>query len=193
MEIEATEHSEATRLTVRWVGGGISRHELVRPVFTYEQLGDLPRLRERVRELLAAGTRSGEVAARLNVEGFRSPRGDQRFTADRIRQLVCRLGLRPRRRREAGATRLRRHEVWMTDLADELAISIPTLTAWCRRGWVEARKVETPELRWAVWADGTEKERMQRLAGGRSSGLTHPYPAELITPKRVRQKTRRGG
>ena len=91
----------------------------------------------------------------------------------------------PRRSRETGTTRLRRHEVWMTDLANELAI--PTLTAWCRRGWVEARKVETHKLHWAVWVDATEKKRMQPLAGGRSSGLTSPAPAELITPKRVRR------
>ena len=52
--------------------------------------------------------------------------------------------------------------------------------------------MQTHELRWVVWADAAEKKRMQRLAGGRSSGLTYPYPAELITPKRVRKKARRG-
>lgn len=193
VDVAATTNSEVTRLTVRWVGGGISQHEVIRPVGQYGQLERLPQLLARLRELMAAGTRSGEIAARLNAEGFRSPRGDQRFTADRIRQIIGRFGLRPRRCRETGTTRLRRHEVWMTDLADELGIPIPTLTAWCRRGWVEARKVETHELRWAVWADATEKKRMQRLAGGRSGGLTYPYPAELITPKRLRQKTRRSG
>ena len=97
VEIEATEHSEATRLTIRWVGGGVSRHELVRPVHTYERLGEFPRLLERIRELMAAGQRSGLIATQLNAEGFRSPKGDQRFTADRIRQIVCRFGLRTRR------------------------------------------------------------------------------------------------
>lgn len=192
VEIEATEHSEATRLSIHWVGGGISRHELVRPVSTYERLGDLPRLRERIRELLAAGRRSGQIAAQLNAEGFRSPKGDQRFTADRIRQVVCRLGLRPRRSSlPADAPRLRCHEAWMTDLAEELAIPIPTLMAWCKRGWVEARKVEAAVLRWVVWADAAEKTRLKRLAGGRASGLQYPYPPELTTPKRRRD--RRGG
>lgn len=192
VEIDATEHSEATRVSIHWVGGGISRHELVRPVSTYERLGDLPRLRERIRDLLAAGRQSGQIAAQLNADGFRSPKGDQRFTADRIRQLVCRLGLRPRRSSlPADAPRLQRHEAWMTDLAEELAIPIPTLMAWCKRGWVEARKVEAAVLRWVVWADAAEKTRLKRLAGGRASGLQYPYPPELTTPKRRRD--RRGG
>src|SRR5262249_33255783 len=172
VEIHATEDSEDTVVTIRWVGGGVSRHELVRPVSTYERLGSLPRLLARVRELLAAGVRSGLIAERLNAEGFRSPKGDQRFTADRIRQMVCRFRLRPRRSRSsADAPRLARQETWMTDLADELGIPIPTLMAWCRRGWVEARKVDAPDPRWAVWADEEEKGRMRRLAGGRGSGL----------------------
>jgi DNA invertase Pin-like site-specific DNA recombinase len=187
VEIDATEDSEDTAVTIRWAGGGVSRHDVVRPVWTYERLGGFPRLLARIRELLAAGCRSGLTAARLNAEGFRSPRGDQRFTADRIRQIVCRFGLRPRRSRQtADAPQLGSQEAWMTDLADELGIPIPTLMAWCRRGWVEARKVDAPDPRWAVWADEEEKGRMRRLAGGRGSGLTYPYPPELTTPKRCR-------
>jgi len=62
VEIEATEISEATRLTIRWVGGGVSRHELVRPVHTYERLGEFPRLLDPIRELMAPGERSGLIA-----------------------------------------------------------------------------------------------------------------------------------
>jgi DNA invertase Pin-like site-specific DNA recombinase len=192
VEIHATEDSEDTVVTIRWVGGGVSRHDLVRPVSTYERLGTFPRLLARVGELLAAGVRSGLIAARLNAEGFRSPKGDQRFTAERVRQFVCRFHLRPRRSRSsADAPRLARHEAWMTDLADELGIPIPTLMAWCQRGWVEARKVDAPDPRWAVWADEEEKGRMRRLAGGRGSGLRYPYPPELTTPKRCRAKKSR--
>ena len=189
VEIEATEHSEATRLTIRWVGGGISRHELVRPVHTYERLGDFPRLLERIRELMAAGRRSGLIATQLNAEGFRSPKGDQRFTADRIRQIVCRFGLRSRRSTlPADAPRLESDEAWMTDLAEELSIPIPTLMAWCQRGWAQAWKVEAAVPRWVVWADAAEKGRLKRLAGSRAGGLRHPYPVELTTPTRLRNK-----
>jgi hypothetical protein len=136
---------------------------------------------------MAAGQRSGPIAAQLNAEGFRSPKGDQRFTAERIRQIVCRFGLRARRSAlPADAPRLEHHEAWMTDLAEELAIPIPTLMAWCKRGWVEARKVEAAVPRWVVWADAAEKGRLKRLAGGRAAGLPHPYPVELTTPSRLR-------
>jgi hypothetical protein len=43
-------------------------------------------------------------------------------------------------------------------------------------------------LRWVVWADAAEKGRLKRLAGGRASGLPHPYPMELTTPRRLRNK-----
>jgi hypothetical protein len=99
VEIHATEGSEDAAVTIHWVGGCVSRHDLVRPVSTYERLGSFPRLLGRVRELLAAGVRSRLIAERLNAEGFRSPKGDQRFTADRVRQIVCRFRLRPRRSR----------------------------------------------------------------------------------------------
>ena len=189
VEIEATEHSEVTAMTIRWVGGGVSRHELVRPVHTYERLGEFPRLLERIRELMAAGQRSGLIATQLNAEGFRSPKGDQQFTADRIRQIVCRFVLRARRSAlPADAPKLKRHESWMTDLAEELAIPIPTLMAWCKRGWVEARKMEAAVLRWVVWADEKEKSRLKKLAGGWANGLRHPYPEELTTPRRLRNK-----
>src|SRR5262249_37672167 len=81
----------------------------------------------------------------------------------------------------ADEVRLGPGEVWMTELACEVGIPIPTLTAWCRKGWVRARKVMTPEPRWAVWADEVEKERAQRLQAARSSGVAHPYPASLTT------------
>lgn|GEM_PF-2399958 len=140
---------------------------------------------------MAAGQRSGLIATQLNAEGFRSPRGDQQFTSDRIRQIVCRFGLRARRPAlPADAPKLKRHETWMTDLAEELAIPIPTLMAWCKRGWVEARK-EATVLRWVVWADEAEKSRLKRLAGGRASGLEHPYPVELTTPRRLRNRNAR--
>jgi hypothetical protein len=139
------------------------------------------------------GRQSGEIAAILNAEGYRAARGDGRFTADRVRQLVSRLGLgRPRRGMSADEVRLEPGEVWMTELACELGIPIPTLTAWCRKGWVRARKVMTPEPRWAVWADDVEKDRVRRLQAARSSGVAHPYPASLTTPRPRRRRGVRG-
>jgi hypothetical protein len=178
VEIEAAANSEVTRVAIRWVSGGISRHELARPVFRYEQLSEYTRLVERIRELLSAGQRSGLIATRLNAEGFRSPRGSLRFTANRIRQIVCRFGLRPRRSTlPDDAPRLRHHETWMTDLAEELSIPIPTLMAWCKRGWVEARKVEAVVFRWVVWADTAEKASSEEVGWRMGQWITTSVPA----------------
>jgi hypothetical protein len=174
-------------IALRWAGDGVSRHGITRPVGSYERLGDFPLLLARIRELRAAGHRSAEIAATLNAEGFRSPRGDQRFTADRVRRVSSRRGLRERHARGlADGILLGPDEVWMTDLADELGVPTPTLMAWCHKGWVHARKVPAPEPRWLVWADGTEKDRLRRLGEGRRRGLSHPYPAELTTPGKPR-------
>jgi hypothetical protein len=184
VELGASKDSEEVTVTIHWVGGGVSGHAHTRPVGKYERLRDFPRLLARIRELRAEGERSAEIAARLNAEGFRSPRRDQRFTADRVRQFVTRFQLRGHRSVGAGeAAVLGEGEVWMTDLAGELGIPVPTLTAWCRKGWVQARKVEAAEPRWAVWVDDAEKDRLRRLSAGRGGGVKYPYPAELKTPK----------
>jgi hypothetical protein len=183
VEIGVTGESEDVEVKVRWIGGSMSIHAITRPVGTYERLREFPRLLERIRELQAAGHQSASVAATLNAEGFRSPRRDQKFTADRVRQVVSRYGLRERQPREAGKEiQPEADEAWMTDLAIELEIPIPTLTAWCRKGWVHARKVVTPEPRWLVWADAEERNRLRRLRAGSRSGLNSAYPAELKTP-----------
>ena len=190
VELAIAGQTEDVTVTVRWAGGAASVHHVTRPVGSYEQLGGFPALSARIRELKAVGRQSGEIAAILNAEGYRAARGDGRFTADRVRQLVSRLGLGgPRRGMSADEVRLGPGEVWMTELACELGIPIPTLTAWCRKGWVRARKVMTPEPRWAVWADEVEKDRVRRLQAARSSGVAHPYPASLTTP-RPRRKAR---
>jgi DNA invertase Pin-like site-specific DNA recombinase len=184
VEVGAKRDSEYVDVTVQWAGGGVSVHAIMRPVGSYERLRDFPRLLERIRALRAAGHQSASIAVTLNAEGFHAPKNDQRFTADRIRQVTSRWGLRERRPRDAAnGIQPGPDEIWMTDLAIELDIPIPTLTAWCRKGWVQARKVATPEPRWLVWADSEERKRLRRLSEGRRGGLTYPYPAELKTPR----------
>ena len=195
VEVEVAGRTERVSVTVRWTGGVVSVHHVNKPVFSYEQLHDFQRLSARIRELKDAGQQSGEIAAQLNAEGYRAARGDGRFTADRVRQVVSRLGLgRPKPATPGQEARLRSGEVWMTELACELKIPIPTLTAWCRKGWVHARKVMTPDPRWAVKIDAAERDRLRRLHAAHGSGMAHPYPARLTTPCPCRraQATRPG-
>jgi hypothetical protein len=184
VELGVTAESERVDVTVRWAGGGVSVHAITRPVGSYERLRDFPRLLERIRALRASGHRSASIAPTLNAEGFHAPKNDQRFTADRVRQITSRWGLRERRSRDAAnGIQPGPDEIWMTDLAIAMDIPIPTLTAWCRKGWVHARKVATPEPRWLVWADDEERERLRHLGAGRRGGLRYPYPNELKTPR----------
>ena len=60
--------------SIRWAGGFESRHELRRPVCSYEQLDDFEPLRARLGELRRAGWRSPRIAEQLNEEGFRTPK-----------------------------------------------------------------------------------------------------------------------
>ena len=65
---------------------------------------------------VAAGRTSGEIAECLNREGFRPPSNPAgRFTPERARDLVYRLGLSPRRR---PSEHLAADEWWVRDLAD---------------------------------------------------------------------------
>jgi len=195
VEVAFAGRTERVRVTVRWAGGGVSVHHVNKPVFSYEQLHDFQRLSTQIRELKAAGHHAGEIATHLNAEGYRAARGNGPFTADRVRQVISRLGLgRPRLETPTGEAQLRGGEVWMTELAYELGIPIPTLTAWCRKGWTRARKIPTPDPRWAVRVDKAERDRLRRLHAARSSGTAHPYPASLTTPRPLRKAatTRRG-
>src|SRR5262245_12101835 len=188
VEVTVAGHTEDVTVTVRWAGGAASVHQAKRPVGSYDQVRGVPLLAARSRGLRADGLRCGEVGTRLNAEGYRAARGDGRFTADRVRQLVSRLGLGGRGRgAPEGQARLKPGEVWMTELAHELGIPIPTLTAWCRKGWARARKVMTPEPRWAVKVDAAERGRLQRLRAARGSGIAHPYPASLTAPRPCRK------
>ena len=169
--------TERVSVTVRWTGGVVSVHHVNKSVFSYEQLHDFQRLSARIRELKDAGQQSGEIAAQLNAEGYRAARGDGRFTADRVRQVVSRLGLgRPKPATPGQEARLRSGEVWMTELACELKIPIPTLTAWCRKGWVHARKVMTPDPRWAVKIDAGRAGQASSPARGPRLGDGAPIP-----------------
>ena len=62
-------------LKIIWQTEAISEHRLQRRVHTYGDYIDIDRLRERVKELNAAGKMDKEIAAILNQEGFVAARG----------------------------------------------------------------------------------------------------------------------
>ncbi|MGP0067932.1 MAG: hypothetical protein ACLQGP_30605 [Isosphaeraceae bacterium] len=172
--------SERVLVCIRWMVGMATEHTLRHPISHYERLAAFPRIRRLVEAAGAAGRTSREIAECLNREGFRPPsnRAD-RFTPERARDLVYRLGLSPRRR---PAKKLAVNEWWMRDLADGLSVGFGRFKEWVKRGYVHARRVGS----WkhlVIWADAEEPERLCRLRDAFRPGHTNPYPAELTRPK----------
>jgi hypothetical protein len=185
-EVVATVQGQSERVDVqiRWAGGLMTQHEIMRPVQCYEQLAEYGRLRKRIDELRESGLTLAAVAERLNQQGFRPPKRSQTFNKSIVGQLLWGRGS-ARRHAPAGAANslLGEHEWLLSDLAGKLGMSAITLHRWVRVGWVHARKLATPRGHWAIWADGDELERMTRLRNCPRGWSEEPILAKLTKPK----------
>jgi DNA invertase Pin-like site-specific DNA recombinase len=85
--------SERVGVTISWQGGSMTGHEIVRSVSRYESLSTYDRLMGRIIELRGDGLTIKEVAARLNSEGFRTPKSGKGYTSTSVRKLISRRGL----------------------------------------------------------------------------------------------------
>jgi DNA invertase Pin-like site-specific DNA recombinase len=85
--------SERVEVTISWLGGSTTGHEVVRSVSRYESLGNYDRLMGRIIELRGEGLTIKEVAAQLNSEGFRTPKSGKGYTSTSVRKLISRRGL----------------------------------------------------------------------------------------------------
>jgi DNA invertase Pin-like site-specific DNA recombinase len=184
VEVAVQGETEWADVVVHWSGGFVSRHEVRRPVRRLEQLRDYSALMDRVLELHRAGRTSGEIADRLNAEGFRAAKRRETFNCSMVRQMLSRhfrSGPRPRALTEASP--LKDHEWWLTDLARELDMPAPTVHSWLRRGWITSRKLSGAGGRWILWADDQELDRLRSLRASPRGWADQPYPPELTTPK----------
>jgi hypothetical protein len=176
--------TEYVDVTIHWMGGRTSQHELIRPVGRYEQLRDYDQLMERIMDLRSQGQTSQEIAAQLTRESWRTPRARKTFRSDMVRRLISRRGLvgsRPVVSQSGGL--LEQHEWWFGNLACKLDMPEPTLYSWLRRGWVNARQLQGRHGRWIVWADQDELTRLRGLRTRPRSWSDEPPPADLTNPK----------
>lgn len=171
---------EVADVQIRWAGGFVSRHELVRPVARYEQMRDYPALSARIMELRQAKRTSRQIAIALNAEGWRPPKRRDTFTAAMVRDILYRRGLAVTR---PSAEVLEKDEWWFNDLARQLALPHPTLYSWIGRRWVHARQLSGVGGRWIVWADAEELDRLGRLRTCPSSWHCRPADPDLTRPK----------
>jgi DNA invertase Pin-like site-specific DNA recombinase len=180
VEVQVQPDHEQVGVTIHWQGGATTQHVVARPVRRYEQLGCFEELLGRIAALRQAGQTAAAVAARLNEEGYRTPKGRGEFTEDVVRQLVSRHGLTEDK---LFADRLGPQEWWLADLAKELAISSLKLRDWVARGWLHGWQL--PGRRWVVWADRAELRRLRKLRARSQRGI-QSHPQERTTPKKRR-------
>ena len=64
-------NTDRMEVELRWAGGFISRHTLLRSVQTYKQLSNFDELVARIDVLRTAGNSLPEIASKLNEDGFR--------------------------------------------------------------------------------------------------------------------------
>jgi DNA invertase Pin-like site-specific DNA recombinase len=170
-------------LAIHWAGGFTSQHTLVRPVARYDQLDTYSQLMTRILELRGQRHTSGQIAERLNREGFRPPKRCETFNSQMVRTLLSRRGRTGRRPNAMEDHALGTGEWWFTDLARHLDLPQPTLYKWVRLGWVNARQLPVAGGRWILWADTDELDRLCRLRRCPRSWNNRPQAAELTRPK----------
>lgn len=170
-------------VSLRWSGGFMSRHELVRPVRRYDQTTDFERLKARIAELKVLGHSYAEIAASLNDEGFRPANQAAKFNeavAGRLAKRLC-TDLTSVGRRVP--VQCKNDEWTIVALAQELSIPRTTLQTWKNRGWLHVVR-RLPGVRGQIiyWADHCELDRLRRLRRAKWHFGDPPLPADLTTP-----------
>ena len=161
---------------LRWSGGFTSRHTLIRPVQTYEQLSNFDELVARIESLRAQRKTLSEIAATLNEEGFHPPKRASQFSKGilsrflRERQAQTNSRVPP----DPNQQHLEADEWWLADLALELSMPIATLHRWRKVGWVHSRKVTAVRGRWAIYADAAERDRPCVQRRGKPTARSSP-------------------
>jgi DNA invertase Pin-like site-specific DNA recombinase len=171
-------------VTVTWVGGQTSAHEVIRPVQRYERAAGFDRLLARIEELRGLELTCDVVAQRLNVEGFRPLKPGAQFNGSMVWRILRR---RSPPAAGPGADRwrkgLQKGEWLMADLSAKLGIPKHTLLAWIGRGWIGYRRLTGYRAPLVCWADAGELRRLHRLRRTPHGWWDPPLPADLITPK----------
>jgi hypothetical protein len=176
--------TEVVDVTIHWVGGLRTRHEIRHPVSSYDQLSDYESMRGRVVELRGQGRTAGEIAAVLNVEGYRPLHGKERFNKQMIHDFLRRIGLSGLNRGSRLPAEVLGPDEWgLSALARQLGMPADTLGHWCARGWVRHRKLPGRRGCLVLWADEAELDRLRRLRAFCPNRYPPVYPPELTTPR----------
>ena len=174
----ADRSTEMNEVTIVWQGKMETKHQIARPVGSFEQLKDYRRLTKRIRELHAAGHHLAQIAETLNREGFVPPRRRGVVTERGIADLARRLGLFGELFQDE---LLEENEWWIPDLARKLKVISVKIHYWMKQGWINHRRTPSGK-HLIVWADQVELHRLRKLAGKKTSWFAAKHP-ELVVPK----------
>jgi DNA invertase Pin-like site-specific DNA recombinase len=174
----ADRSTEMNEVTIVWQGGMETKHQIARPVGSFEQLKDYRRLTKRIRELHGAGHHLAQIAETLNREGFSPPRRRGIFTDSGIADFSRRLGLFGELFQDE---LLEENEWWIPDLARKLKVISVKIHYWVKQGWINHRRTPSGK-HLIVWADQGELRRLRKLAGKKTSWFAAKHP-ELVIPK----------
>ena len=93
VEVHVRAETECGEVVISWRGGVTTRHEIIRTVSRYESLGRYDQLMDRIIEMRQEGQTIKQIAARLNAEGYRTPRSRKGYTSTSVRKLLSRAEL----------------------------------------------------------------------------------------------------
>jgi DNA invertase Pin-like site-specific DNA recombinase len=172
-----TRESASVDVVVHWQGGFVSRHELLRPMKSYQGTATGEQIRERVTQLRQAGCTAKQIAEQFTQENILPPRRCNPYSTVQIWQLLQRYGLT----KKLDAVQLAPDEWKLSALAKHLNVPILRLRNWSSKGWVHARQTPTQGL-WIAWADADDLDRLRRLAAASKHGVSR-HSLELTTPK----------
>lgn len=185
VEVVVEGTTDRVDVSLRWSGGFVSRHELLRPVRRYDLTADFEALKARIAELKASGRSYAEIATGLNDEGFQPANQAAKFNdsiVGRLAKKLCAELTSVDRRVPVECA----HEEWtIVALARELNIPRTTLQTWKDRGWLHvARRLPGVRGQIIYWADDRELDRLRRLRRAKWHYGDPPLPADLTTPLR---------
>jgi DNA invertase Pin-like site-specific DNA recombinase len=176
--VVADKSTELNQVTIVWQGGLRTHHQVARPVGSYAQLKDFPRLTERITKLHHEGRHLAQIAEKLNDEGFVPPRRRGAFTEAGIGSLVRDLGLVGELFRD---DLVGEDEWWIPNLARELDVMPEKIHYWVKQDWVQSRRTPSGK-HLMIWADKDELCRLRQLAKRKNSWIAARHP-ELVIPK----------
>jgi len=176
--VVAVDATERTDVTIAWKGGVTTQHQVARPVGSFKQLKDFPRLKRRLEQLYREGFHRGPIAEKLNAEGFVPPHRRGVFNELAVGKLMRDLGLVGEYFRD---DLLQKDDWRIPDLARRLGVKAQKIHHWIKQGWIHSRRTPSGK-HWIIWADKDEIRRLKQIAKVKNSWLKVSRP-DLIIPK----------